>query len=283
LSSIALTDQLVTKIRTDTQAATDEKARAREAEMARLSKSTEVISAYAAIEGVKERHVSLQDFGGEAPTLPTSFNPRDTKWKYMPYHALQRVFEFHGEWGLNRVSRRWYDCFMNYDFAFETKTEWLLRAMSKCIQSITSGMPGWSEEHSSFWRKLTECHTEPISLLTALPTIPSHIQLHFPHVLKKRYLEWVLHEVVRPCFAIRDRILLDHLCRNFDDRTWIRATMKSEFCRITRYFVEMRRFPLFLQEYGYLMEEFGFTPTMMDEMMKLPTGKGPNTSEQNAD
>jgi len=280
LASVALTDQLALKIATDTQTATNEKIRTREIQMAHLSKTREVVSAYAAVGGAKERHVSPQDL---RESMPDSFESRDAKWKHFPYYALQRVFEFHGEWGLSRVSRRWYDGFMNYDFEFEAKTQWLLRAMSKCVESITVSVPGWSEEHSSFWRKLTRCHSNTISLLIALPTIPTDVQQGRPYVLRRMYNEWVLHQVVRPCFAIRDRVLLDHLYRNFDDQVWIRRTMKLEFYRMARTFMELRRFPLFLHEYGHLMEEFGLTPAMMDKIMKLPAGEGSNPSEEGTD
>jgi hypothetical protein len=276
LANVALTDQLATQITTDTQNAIEQKIGERQRKAERLSKAGETLSktkqalsTYTAVEGTKEMEVSLQRFGANELSLPSFFVSRDAKWRHMPYYALQRIFEFHGEWGLNRVSRRWYDCFMNYIFQFRVPTNKLVLTMSKCVQSITTGTPGWSEEHSSFWRKLTSCHIEAISVLTILPTLSVRDQ-QSRYRINARFRAWVSTELIRPCFAIRDKNLFEYLCRAFDDRSWILSTMNSEFAYLAQTFTRIRRFGLFLNEYGYLAEELKISPKMISEMAKLP-------------
>lgn len=266
LINVALTDELAAKIRADTKEIADAKNREREQKSALRSKVEQYVSTYVPTEQAMEMEISFQPLVQPPPFFAT----RDAKWKHIPYYALHRIFEFLGEWGPSGVSKRWYDCFMNYDFKLSIPTNKLILAIWKCSQSITFEIPGWSNEHISFWKKLVTCHTETISLLTILSTVQTSSPYQSSYWYKRKFQEWVLYEIVRPCFVIRDKTLFNHLNGCFEEETWIRNTMKTEFSRIARTFIQLRRFPLFLREYGHLMTEFGITPKMLNEMEKLP-------------
>lgn len=270
LANVAFTDQMVAKIKADTLQASEAKRKEREQQETRLSKAKQVLTTIASAERNQEMEVALQAFREDELLLPTSFNSREAKWRHMPYDALHLILEFSGDWEPRRVARRWYNCFMYHDVKLVISTGKLVQTIFRCSQTITTTALGWSEEHTSFWGKLLSGHTETITSADAPNIPPAYLQ--YPDAVKRIFLDgWVLPEIARPCFVTRDKTLLTHLINHFEDRTWIRNGMKLELSRIARLFSSIKRFPLFLKEYGYLMEELGTTPAMIDEMAKLPT------------
>jgi hypothetical protein len=273
LSHTAFTPEIIAKITQDTRSLVHEKYEMKREKETLLSKFGQIVAANAPTEQRQERPISHQIINNAELLQPLYALTKSQKWNQIPYGSLLLVFEFLGEWGVNRVSKRWYDAFMNHDFKLIISSIKLVQTMSRCIRSIKIIEPGWNEDHTTFWRKQTSCHNGTISLLTILPSlkIPSHIQRH-AHLetqrdwYRRRFDEWILSNVIKPLFAIRDRSLFNNLCTHFEEQDRIRSIMKSEFRHIAIAFMDSRRFPLFLREYGYLLEEFNLDQKMIAEI-----------------
>lgn len=255
LSSVALTPELIEKIEEDTFNAANNMT-VRPNRSAIIAKASPVIALYSQMKPKEEAPIPHQQVDTEEARMDHASYTRSQKWKHIPYGALLRVFEYLGEWGNNRVSKRWYDAFMNYNFKLEISTVSLGKMMDRSARNNNISIPGWNQEHALFWRKYISCHTELIGTTTAQTAVP-HEKLgrllshnHITHIYK-----WLGRYIIRPLFVIRDKQLYDHIISHCEDNMKIKNWLKREFRATARIFYDLYQLPVFLEKYGFLMTE----------------------------
>lgn len=211
-------------------------------------------------------------------TLPATFTSRNQKWSHMPYQALAKVFEFAGIWKIRRVSRRWFDAFMDNHFKLIVSSHKLASTIIASHNVDEEIERGFSSCHHSFWQKQLQCHQ-----LRNENGVAYQPEIYTRAINRSRV------PFYDALIATRDKGLLSYFIRNYDGRSemcyWdFGPEMKRYFERLSVSFAESMAIELFLEKFSHLVQIFGIPRSILDACFNVEkTRRMRNAMRENCD